>query len=105
MVLGLESWTLARPELFLAAVTAMLLIYGVVRGEAATAFVSVATSAALLATAVLLFLPCGGYALAIISAAPGVTAPTHVVALGVVLLLHVAILVHVKRRDAALSGT
>ena len=44
MVVGLESWTLARPELFLAAVTALLLIYGVVRGEASTAFVSVSTS-------------------------------------------------------------
>ena len=41
MILGLESWTLARPELFLAAVTALLLIYGVVRGEVATPFVSV----------------------------------------------------------------
>ena len=29
-MIGLESWTLARPELFLAAVTALLLIYGVV---------------------------------------------------------------------------
>ena len=57
MIIGLESWTLARPELFLAAVTALLLIYGVVRGEASTAFVSVATSAALLVTAVLLFAP------------------------------------------------
>ncbi|HEX5077980.1 MAG TPA: HXXEE domain-containing protein [Geminicoccaceae bacterium] len=58
-----------------------------------------------LATAVLLFLPLGGYALAVVSAVPGVTAPTHMVALGFVLLLHVAILVHVKRREAALSGT
>jgi NADH-quinone oxidoreductase subunit N len=57
MVVGLESWTLARPELFLAAVTALLLIYGVVRGEASTAFVSVSTSVALLVTAVLLFTP------------------------------------------------
>jgi NADH-quinone oxidoreductase subunit N len=57
MVVGLESWTLARPELFLAAVTALLLIYGVVRGEASTAFVSVSTSLALLVTAVLLFTP------------------------------------------------
>lgn len=57
MVVGLESWTLARPELFLAAVTALLLIYGVVRGEASTAFVSVSTSLALLVTAVLLFMP------------------------------------------------
>jgi NADH-quinone oxidoreductase subunit N len=57
MLVGLESWTLARPELFLAAVTALLLIYGVVRGEVATPFVSLATSAALLVTAVLLFVP------------------------------------------------
>jgi NADH-quinone oxidoreductase subunit N len=57
MQIGLESWTLARPELFLGAVTALLLIYGVVRGEAATAFVSIATSLALLVTAVLLFMP------------------------------------------------
>ena len=57
MVVGLETWTLARPELFLAAVTALLLIYGVVRGEASTAFVSVSTSLALLVTAVLLFMP------------------------------------------------
>jgi len=57
MILGLESWTLARPELFLAAVTGLLLIYGVVRGETSTAFVSVATSLALLVTAVLLFAP------------------------------------------------
>jgi len=57
MIVGLESWTLARPELFLAAVTALLLIYGVVRGETSTAFVSVSTSLALLVTAVLLFTP------------------------------------------------
>ena len=57
MILGLESWTLARPELFLAAVTALLLIYGVVRGEVATPFVSIVTSLALLVTAVLLFVP------------------------------------------------
>ena len=57
MTIGLESWTLARPELFLAAATTLLLIYGVVRGEIATNFVSLATSAALLVTAVLLFMP------------------------------------------------
>ena len=57
MIIGLESWTLARPELFLAAATALLLVYGVVRGEVATNFVSLATSAALLVTAVLLFVP------------------------------------------------
>ncbi len=57
MIVGLENWTLARPEIFLAAATALLLIYGVVRGEIATPFVSVATSVALLVTAALLFLP------------------------------------------------
>ena len=57
MVVGLESWTLARPEIFLAAATLLLLIYGVVKGEASTPFVSVATSVVLLATAVLLFTP------------------------------------------------
>jgi len=57
MIVGLESWTLARPEIFLAAATLLLLIYGVVRGEIATPFVSAATSVALLATAVLLFVP------------------------------------------------
>jgi NADH-quinone oxidoreductase subunit N len=57
MIMGLESWTLARPEIFLAAVTGLLLIYGVVRGEASAAFVSLGTVAALLVTAVLLFVP------------------------------------------------
>ncbi len=57
MTLGLESWTLARPEIFLAAVTLLLLVYGVVRGEVATPFVSAATSVVLLVTAALLFAP------------------------------------------------
>src|SRR5215468_11119520 len=57
MIMGLESWTLARPEMFLAAVTALLLVYGVVRGEGSTLFVSLATTAGLLVTAVLLFVP------------------------------------------------
>ena len=57
MIIGLESWTLARPELFLAAVTALLLVYGVVRGESSANFVAVTSSLALLATAVLLFVP------------------------------------------------
>ncbi len=57
MIIGLESWTLARPEIFLAAVTALLLVYGVVRGESSANFVAVASSLALLATAVLLFAP------------------------------------------------
>jgi len=57
MILGLEHWSLARPEIFLAVATALLLLYGVLRGEVATAFISVAASIALLATAVLLFMP------------------------------------------------
>src|SRR5258708_17552969 len=57
MFVGLESWSLARPELFLAGVTGLLLLYGVLRGEASASFVSMATVVGLLATAVLLFLP------------------------------------------------
>jgi len=57
MAIGLENWTLARPEIFLAAVTCLLLVYGVVRGETSAAFVSVATTLALLVTTVLLFVP------------------------------------------------
>src|SRR6478735_11460957 len=56
-MVGLEHWSLARPEIFLAVATALLLLYGVLRGEVATAFISVATAIALLATAVLLFVP------------------------------------------------
>jgi len=37
MIIGLEHWTLARPEIFLAVATALLLLYGVLRGEVATA--------------------------------------------------------------------
>ena len=57
MIIGLEHWTLARPEIFLAVATALLLLYGVLRGEVAAAFISVAASIALLVTAVLLFMP------------------------------------------------
>ena len=39
-MVGLEHWSLARPELFLAGATALLLLYGVLRGEVATAFIS-----------------------------------------------------------------
>ncbi|MBS0523574.1 MAG: NADH-quinone oxidoreductase subunit NuoN [Proteobacteria bacterium] len=56
-MVGLEHWSLARPELFLAVATALLLLYGVLRGEVATTFVSIATSIALIITAVLLFVP------------------------------------------------
>ncbi|MBN9489205.1 MAG: NADH-quinone oxidoreductase subunit NuoN [Alphaproteobacteria bacterium] len=57
MPIGLESWTLARPEIFLAASTALLLVYGVLRGEGSASFVAVATTIALLVTAVLIFVP------------------------------------------------
>ena len=57
MPIGLESWTLARPEIFLAAATALLLVYGVLRGEGSASFVAVATTIALLVTAVLIFVP------------------------------------------------
>src|SRR5258708_39947781 len=57
MILGLESWTLARPEIFLAAVTCLLLVFGVVRGERSASIVSAATSVAMLVAAVLLFVP------------------------------------------------
>jgi NADH-quinone oxidoreductase subunit N len=56
-MVGLEHWSLARPELFLAVATALLLLYGVLRGEVATTFVSIATSIALIITAILLFAP------------------------------------------------
>jgi NADH-quinone oxidoreductase subunit N len=57
LLTGLEHWSLARPEIFLAVATGLLLLYGVLRGEVATAFISVATAVALLATAALLFMP------------------------------------------------
>ncbi len=57
MPIGLESWTLARPEIFLAAVTALLLVYGVLRGESSTPFVAAATTVALLVAAILIFVP------------------------------------------------
>ena len=57
MPIGLESWTLARPEIFLAAVTSLLLLYGVLRGEGSAPFIASATSVALLVTAILIFVP------------------------------------------------
>jgi NADH-quinone oxidoreductase subunit N len=57
MMTGLENWTLARPEIFLAVATALLLLYGVFRGEASATFVSLASCVALIVTAVLLFMP------------------------------------------------
>jgi hypothetical protein len=56
-----------------------------------------------LVTAVLLFLPVGLYALIVVSHAPEVTATDHVIALAIAILLHLAIIVCVKRRLAVLS--
>jgi NADH-quinone oxidoreductase subunit N len=56
-MVGLEHWSLARPEIFLAVATALLLLYGVLRGEVATTFVSIASCVALVITAILLFVP------------------------------------------------
>jgi hypothetical protein len=56
-----------------------------------------------LVTAVVLFLPVGIYALMVVSAAPGVTAADHVIALAIAILLHVAIIAYVKRRLETLS--
>jgi hypothetical protein len=57
-----------------------------------------------LATAVLLFLPVGLWALMVVAAAPGVTAMDHVVGLAVAILIHVAIAVHIRQRMVALSA-
>src|SRR5262245_22838194 len=57
-----------------------------------------------LATAVLLFLPVGIWALMVVSAAPGVTATDHVIGLAVAILVHAAIAVHIRQRMAALSS-
>ena len=55
-----------------------------------------------LATAALLFLPCGIYALVVVSASPGVTVTDHLVALASAVLLHAAIIAHIKRRLASM---
>ncbi|BCH21231.1 hypothetical protein MesoLjLc_10030 [Mesorhizobium sp. L-8-10] len=56
-----------------------------------------------LVTAVFLFVPFGLYALVLVSHAPGVTATDHVIAIAIAILLHLAIIVSVKRRLAVLS--
>jgi hypothetical protein len=56
-----------------------------------------------LATGVLLFLPAGLAGLWLMSAAPGVTATDHILGLGLAIILHAAIIIHVKRRVAVLA--
>lgn len=57
-----------------------------------------------LVTSVVLFLPVGLWALVAISAAPGVGPADQAIGLGAALLVHAAIIVHVKRRAAAMAG-
>ena len=57
-----------------------------------------------LATAVLLFLPLGIYSLVVVSRTPGVTVADHIVGLGLAVLIHAAIAIHVKRRAKALAA-
>lgn len=58
-----------------------------------------------LVTSVVLFLPVGLWALVAISAAPGVGPADQAIGLGAALLIHAAIIVHVKRRAAAMPAT
>jgi Na+-transporting NADH:ubiquinone oxidoreductase subunit NqrE len=57
-----------------------------------------------LATAVVLFLPLGIWALVAVSAAPGVGIGYHALGLGFAVLTHIAIAVHVLRRARALKA-
>ena len=57
-----------------------------------------------LATSAVLFLPVGLWALVAISATPGVGPADQAIGLGAALLIHAAIIVHVKRRAAALAA-
>jgi hypothetical protein len=56
-----------------------------------------------LVTALVLFLPVGTWGLVALSRVPGVTMSYHIVGLGIALLIHVAIIAHVKLRDHALA--
>jgi|SRR5712691_1164639 len=56
-----------------------------------------------LVTALVLFLPVGSWALVAVSRAPGVTMTDQIIGLAVAVLIHAAILVHVKRRALSLS--
>jgi hypothetical protein len=57
-----------------------------------------------LVTALVLFLPVGTWALVAVARAPGVTTTYQILGLAVAVLIHVGILVHVKRRVQALSA-
>ena len=57
-----------------------------------------------LVTALVLFLPVGSWALVAIARAPGVTTTYHVIGLSIAVLIHAAILVHVKQRVRALRA-
>lgn len=57
-----------------------------------------------LLTAILLFLPLGMWALAIVSAASGATWRDHVVAVGIVLVIHGGIVAWVRHRLRQLRG-
>jgi hypothetical protein len=57
-----------------------------------------------LITALVLFLPVGTWALLAVSGAAGVTTTYHLLGLGVALLIHVAIVLHVKLRVRELSA-
>jgi hypothetical protein len=56
-----------------------------------------------LVTALVLFLPVGTWGLVALSSLPSVTTSYHVIGLGIALLIHAAIIAHVKRREHALS--
>lgn len=56
-----------------------------------------------LATAILLFVPCGVWGLVAVSAQPGVSAADHVIGLAVAIFIHAAIIVYGKRRVAMLA--
>lgn len=57
-----------------------------------------------LVTAVALFLPLGGHTLALVQQAGGGTPPFHAAGLAAAVLIHAAILVHVRRRLARLQA-
>jgi hypothetical protein len=57
-----------------------------------------------LITALVLFLPVGSWALVAASRAPGVTMSDQIIGLAAAVLIHAAIIVHVKRRVRALAA-
>ncbi len=57
-----------------------------------------------LGTALVLFLPFGTWALVVVGGTPGVTTTHHAIGLGIAVLIHAAIMVHVKLRVRALSA-